>query len=521
MLVPLGIPSETEESLMTQFVRYFILFASSLTCAVMCSAQTKAVGGGLDCNGFSPISKNVKPYMACTDLHGANGGRFYDNGWYIGHDEPSVQFFSNTPKSGNNMAWVITLPEQDPTPTQSGSSIATFELTPAVWLSLDLCDPNSYPQNPCKPDSDSNTGTGLTTDAGSAVLELQFYPPGWGLQISCTGPGAHETQWYAALNIDSLECTFNFAMCNANCEEPANFAFLQDNGVPTGPAAPGEQNAATFTPNSHTFFMNPGDKLLIIIKDTPQGLLTFVRDLTTGKKGFMVASRKNGFANTNISNCQTTPFDFHPEYSTAKPENLVPWASLELNVNIAVESGHFELGANGDSDIDDQPCFPGPTIAGCLADAIGGDLDFDGPPYLADWPDGSTNHPSPILVGAFSGRGIGPMSFNDHGRGEGDPPYSNAYDTLQFETDIPQSEVLTVPPCNTATGVGCVVPPVGAAFYPFYSQLGSGDGCLFTFGNDIPGRTTNDFGKDAQYGSPSARFGGTLASGVMTNPCTP
>jgi hypothetical protein len=506
---------------MTQFMKYFILFVFSLTCTVMCSAQTKAVGGGLDCNGFSPISKNVKPYMACTDLHGANGRRFYDNGWYIGHDEPSIQFFSNTPKSGYDLAWVITLPKQDPTPTQSGSSIATFELTPAFWLSLDLCDPNSYPQNACTPDSDSNTGTGLTTDAGSAVLELQFYPPGFGPQISCTGPGAHSTQWCAALTIDSLECTFNFAVCNANCEEPANFAFLQDNGVPTGPAAPGEQNDATFTPNSHTFFMNPGDKLLIIIKDTPQGLLTFVRDLTTGKKGFMVASGKNGFANTNISNCQTTPFDFHPEYSTAKPENLVPWASLELNVNIAVETGHFELGANGDNDIDDQPCFPGPTIAGCLAEAIGGDLDFDGPPYLADWPDGSTNHPSPILVGAFSGRGIGPMSFNDHGRGEGDPPYSNAYDTLQFETDIPQSEVLTVPPCNTATGGGCVVPPVGAAFYPFYSQLGSGDGCLFTFGNDIPGSTTNDFGKDAQYGSPSARFGGTLASGVMTNPCTP
>ena len=80
------------------------------------------VGGGLDCNGFSPISKNVKPYMACTDLHGANGGRFYDNGWYIGHDEPTIQFFSNTPKSGYDLAWVITLPEQDPTPTQSGSS---------------------------------------------------------------------------------------------------------------------------------------------------------------------------------------------------------------------------------------------------------------------------------------------------------------------------------------------------------------------------------------------------------------
>ena len=505
----------------TRFVKYSTVLMLSLACSVMCYAQTKAVGGGLDCNGYSPISKNVKPYMPCTDLHGANGGRFYDNGWYIGHDEPSVQFFSNAPKSGNDLAWVITLPKQDPTPTQSGSSVANFELTPAFWLSLDLCDPNSYPQNACKPDSDSNTGSGLTTDAGSAVLELQFYPPNWGPEISCTGPGPHSTQWCAALNIDSLECSFNFAVCNANCEEPINFALLQDNGRPTGPPAPGEQTGASFTPDSHTLFMNPGDKLLIIIKDTPDGLLTFVRDETTHRDGFMVASGKNGFANTNISNCETTPFNFHPEYSTAKPENINPWAALELNVNLAVETGHFELGANGDNDIDDQPCFTGPTIAGCVAGAIGGDLDFDGPPYLPDWPDGSQNHPSPILVGAFKGRGIGPMSFNSAGRGEGDAPYSNAYDTLQFQTDVPASEYLTTPPCNTNTGAGCVAPPADAAFYPFYSQLGSGGNCLLAFGNDIPGQTTNDFGKDAQYGSPTVRYFGDLASGPRPNPCAP
>jgi hypothetical protein len=178
----------------------------------------------------------------------------------------------------------------------------------------------------------------------------------------------------------------------------------------------------------------------------------------------MIAGRKSGFANTNISNCETTPFDFHPEYSTAKPEN--------------------------------------------------GDLDFDGPPYRPDWPDGTSNHPSPILIGSVSRNGVGPSSFSLFGG------YSTPYPSLQFETDIPASEVLSVPPCNTISGFGCVVPPVGAEFYPFYSQLGKGDDCRLTFGNDIPGRTTNDFGKDAQYGSPTARFGGTLASGPIPNPCS-
>ena len=476
------------------------------------SAQNTStqVGGGLDCNGFSPISKNIKTYMACTDPHGPNGGRFYDNGRYIGHDEPSVQFISHTENSGNNMVWEITLPKQDPTPTQSGSSVATFELTPTFWLSLALCDPNSYPQTPCTPDSDSNTGTGLTSDAGSALLELQFYPPGWSpfvTQISC-----NQTQWCASLNIDSLACTFNFANCNPTCEEPVNFAFLQTNGVPTGPPAPGQQTLDSFTPNSKTLLMNPGDTLRILVTDTPAGLLTQVLDVNTGQVGFMVASAASGFANTSLIDCSTTPFNFHPEYDTAKAENIVPWAALEANVNIAVETGHFELGANGDGDSDDQPCFPGPTIAGCLALATGGDLDFDGPPYRADWPDGSSNHPSPILIGALNGEGVGPMSFKKNA-------YSEPYSDLQFETDIPFSEST----CNGATGAGCVVPPTGAAFYPFYSELGkkNSSGCLFTFGNDISGETTNDFGRDAQYGAPTPRDPALLSSGSLKNPCTP
>lgn len=493
---------------MTRFVKYLTLLVFSLACSLMCPAQTTAVGGGLDCNGWSPISSNVKRYMACTDPHGANGGRFYDNGWYIGHDEPSVQFLSSRPNSGNNMVWRITLPKKDPVPTQSGTSVANFELTPAFWFSLAICDSNSYPQNTCIPDSDLNTGTGLTTDAGSALLELQFYPPGWPsfiTQLSCDS-----THWCAALNIDSLECNYNFGFCNPNCTEPVNFAFLQNNGVPPGPPAPGQQTNATFTPNAHTLLMNPGDELLILIRDTPWGLLTFVFDLTTGAEGFMVAGAAEGFAHTDLNSCQTTPYNFHPEYGSARAHNLVPWTALLANVNLAVETGHFELGAKGDADIDDLPCFPGPTIAGCLALNIGGDLDFDGPPYLPDWPDGSKKHPSPVLIGAANGKGIGPMSFTDDG-------YSAGYAWLRFETDVPYSEST----CDLATGNGCVAPPAGAKFYPFYSQIGRGSDCQLAFGNDIAGKTTNDFGKDAQYGSPTPNDLGNLSSAPMPNPCTP
>jgi hypothetical protein len=237
-----------------------------------------------------------------------------------------------------------------------------------------------------------------------------------------------------------------------------------------------------------------------------------VIDLTTGQEGYMVAGAHNGFANTDPNSCQTTPFNFHPEFSTAAPQNVATWTALQANVNIAVETGHFEF---PDGDGDDSDCVAGPTIAGCLDVASGGDLDFDGPPYLPDWPDGSRRHPSPILIRAFNNRGVGPMSFSS------DNPFDlpHGYPNMQFKTDVALSDYA----CDATTGAGCVVPPNGAVFYPFFSQLGSGATCSFAFGNDIPGKTTHDFGKDAQYGpfisAPTVVFGN--AGPVIPNPCAP
>jgi hypothetical protein len=50
---------------------------------------------------------------------------------------------------------------------------------------------------------------------------------------------------------------------------------------------------------------------------------------------------------------------------------------------------------------------------------------------------------------------------------------------------------------------------IAGTFYPFYSQAGYGQACVFNFGNDIPGVTTSDFSKSAQYGV------------SMNNPCLP
>jgi hypothetical protein len=145
-------------------------------------------------------------------------------------------------------------------------------------------------------------------------------------------------------------------------------------------------------------------------------------------------------------------------------------------------------------------------VAGCQANYFqNGDLDFDGTPYHADWPDGSSSHPTSFAyLGPFDAQG-------------------NSYPTVQFETDVGGSEI----DCNVATGAGCTALPNGAAFYPFWTigtvpMHGAPDphtSCTWNFGNVIAGTTTQNFGETAQYGTPDfARYGGTLTSQPMPNP---
>ena len=121
----------------------------------------------------------------CTDpikIVNGKASRFTDNGWYVGHDEPSVKFISSQPGSGNTMTYVMKLSEgpQDAPRLRTAASPTTAQLSLAPWFGLPICDPKSYPQNQCTPDSDTNSGLiSDPNDAGSAFMELQFYPPGF------------------------------------------------------------------------------------------------------------------------------------------------------------------------------------------------------------------------------------------------------------------------------------------------------------------------------------------------------
>ena len=84
---------------------------------------------------------------------------------------------------------------------------------------------------------------------------------------------------------------------------------------------------------------------------------------------------------------------------------------------------------------------------------------------------------------------------------------------LAFEADLPRIEFDTTPACqrhisNPADpdpGQGCVNPPVGASFYPFYSTRLDWDGCNWQIGGPFIPFTLEEFG-----GSSTAEYGPLL-----------
>jgi len=499
--------------------------------------------GELDCNGFSPIQRSVKPTLVCADP-ALGHQRFEDHGHHIGHDEPSLRFISSRPGSGSDVTWTERLPVEPkalPTTGHPGNDVThSFELTVAPWFSMNLCDPKSDPQVPCTPRSDANAPRGNFPGGGNAFMELQFYPPGFAPfddSISCDN-----THWCSALTIDSVECTAG-GSCNNNCIEPVNFAFIQRDGVPVGPPSPQESDLQTFTPNAQTLRMNQGDRIVIHMFDAKvRGGHAFAvreHDLTTGRSGTMIASAANGFKNTSIADCSGTPFNFQPEYSTAKAGNIVPWGFGPYNINTQFEIGHFEpcttvtgrstftdgpftdhyfnvchgayeADAPGDTphsqEPNDSPCYrrgdthggaaPPNQVTGCdvFFGAVG-DLDFDGTSYRADWPTSvhPNRHPSPFQQ-------LTPAS--------GGQPYGK----VQFVTDVSPSESS----CNLTTGSGCAMPPVGPGhFYPFWTRARVDGSCVWEFGNMHNGNT---FGGNRQWGRVGPRTLGAFTSRIRSTP---
>ncbi len=514
------------------------------------AANTSSTHVHIDCAGGA---------ATCSEVYDSEA--VFGEGNYVGHDEPSNLFYSNVPGSGNRMKYQLTLPK-DPSPsapTAPGKSF-NFQLHPAFWFGMAMCDTQSYPEllPNCKPNSDSNIVDPAVSPnhPGVAFMEMQFYPPGW---ISWpAGDSCDPTKWCAALNIDSLsQNPVTGQSLNSTCAattgvEYVNFAFITKNGTPqpNSPPNPVNSTLSTFTPDPNAdLFMNSGDKLAVTMHDTAHGLQIVINDQTAHQSGSMTASAANGFGQVLFAptgtTCQNIPYDFHPMYSTSSEKTRVTWAAHSYNIAFSDEIGHFDLctavtGPGGNctglegiandqepTDGDDLNCYPASSsllvqVTGCFNFAAA-HQGFDGVPYQALWPDGNTTlRPTPIQFSS-------PLTGNG---------YSVQYSRSAFETDLPRIENPAV--CDRFTGVGCTLIPTTddlgpsggfqpAVFYPFFSIANRSGKCLWQEGNHIPG-SKNDFGQNAQYGTllnlTYTAFGGVPTTryndfrGILSkNPC--
>jgi len=520
----------------------------------------------------------------CTDVENSLSINAF--GTYVGHDEPSVIFYSNSAGSGNNVTWQMTLPKQPPTfPSQAGAGSPSwdFQLHPAFWFGMAVCDTTSYPnyKQTCTPDSDSNIADGTNPSApdfmghhsGGAYMEMQFYPPGWAPWIDAIS--CDPTRWCAALNIDSfMEQANPFQLSNPACVaiagvEPFQFQYLSLGTSGTnvnGPANPWDATLGTYTPNPGNLFMNSGDRLQVHTFDTPAGFKVQVNDLTTGVVGAAVASPANGFAhapyNPAAGSCSPVPYAFHPMYATSSEHTRLQWTAHSYNVAYSDEIGHFQLcspvavgapyaactGNEGGfhapepHDGDDGGCLNGVfsllvPISGCIGQNTG----FDGVSYDAEaWP--GTGQPLNMTPQ--------PVKFKSPYFGAN--PITGQYQRVAFETDLIALEN-SAPPyggspftCSTlSAGPQCQNPPstddstasnIVQAFYPIYSTVQSSGWlgqCMWAEGGANQNQTINNFGgtSTSEYGpplgfyypvngpTPGARFRYENYRNIIANPC--
>ena len=416
-------------------------------------------------------------------------------GAYTGHDEPSLLFYSNAAGSGNTNFYKLQIPS-DPKvlPNQAGTAGTwNFQLHPAFWLGMALCDNQSAPEfthAACAPDSDTNIFDG--TDPGSRRLHRQAswdrvprapvlsagwapWPPG----VSCDA-----TKWCAAMAIFSLNQdqntgTLNNAAClNSVGLEPANFAFITKSGVPHAP--PGAAR-----PDGGLIHAERGDRPV-------HGLGRRARDRHPRRRrgtdgdhprlddrrdrrddGECSERLRAGPIRAGIARPAIRPVHVPPHVRDVERAHPCSVGRALYNVAFSDEIGHFEYcnavtveggdcTSNGEASLDDDDtgCFSSAVsllvqIGGC----IGTDDDFDGVSYQPVWPGADPNrgqdkklHPSSVLF-------TSPV----FGAGQN-------YSRVAFEADLPRIEAADFGGnCDRLTGTNCVNPPPGANFYPIYT----------------------------------------------------
>ena len=149
--------------------QWLVLSVAIVTAGVLGTTSASAQSAAPAATAGSSTAKAqacIKGNLLCTEVED------YDRDFsvaYVGHEEPSALYYSNVPGAGNHNQWQVTLPKDPPPSVKPGRSWS-FQLTPAFWFGMAMCDTQSYPQqvSTCAPDSDANITSSLAKHPGTA-----------------------------------------------------------------------------------------------------------------------------------------------------------------------------------------------------------------------------------------------------------------------------------------------------------------------------------------------------------------
>src|ERR1700688_3070078 len=120
-------------------------YSASLVVAAL-AVPAALAGGGLTSSASSSAAKSPT-HIDCSNTNRFICTEVRDSeavfGHYVGHDEPSVLFYSNTPGSGNQMQYSGIVPTE-PSPTNvPGKHNYDFQNYAAFWYGMAMCDTQS------------------------------------------------------------------------------------------------------------------------------------------------------------------------------------------------------------------------------------------------------------------------------------------------------------------------------------------------------------------------------------------
>ena len=293
---------------------------------------------------------------------------------------------------------------------------------------------------------------------------------------------------------------------------------------------------ATFTQNSQTLLMNPGDKLTVHIFDAPapgggHALEVRVNDLTTGKTGFMQASAANGYAATGIADCwvgrSTTSRSTTPHRSRTscpgrrcRPTSAPSSRSVTLSPartcrirrpsTCSTSQRATRSGSRATARTSHRPTAPRTTrkASEVMGSAIRGATRT--PPSTSSgsrrirtcrpsaWPS------STAATSTSTSPRLARLADQHFGDGQ-EPGKLRPVGAAIGRTELP---AVVLPDGRGPQRVDLLAglerlhraSERAGKFYPYWSTQGSGLSCKILFGNVASGHEVNNHGKDAQYG---------------------